>query len=116
MLSILFKKALDRSCWLAVCAAILISAVGRAQDKPYFVTYSHDLEEPGNLEIETKTALARPHDGNRYGATAMELEYGTRAWWTTELYLDGQATAQDSTLFTNCAFWTRRRRSGQDDS
>ena len=30
-----------------------------AQEKPYFVTYSHDLEEPGNLEFETKTALAQ---------------------------------------------------------
>jgi hypothetical protein len=109
LLSILFKKALDRSCWLAVCAAILISAEGRAQDKPYFVTYSHDLEEPGNLEIETKTALARPNDGNHFGATAMELEYGTRAWWTTELYLDGQATAQDSTLFTGFRLENRIR-------
>jgi hypothetical protein len=53
------------------------------------VTYSHDLEEPGNLEIETKTALGRPEGGNRFGATAMEVEYGVRAWWTTELYLDG---------------------------
>jgi hypothetical protein len=109
LLSILFKKALGRGCWLAVCVAILISAEGRAQDKPYFVTYSHDLEEPGNLEIETKTALARPNDGNRYGATAMELEYGTRAWWTTELYLDGQATAQDSTLFTGFRLENRIR-------
>jgi hypothetical protein len=83
-----------------VCVSPFITPLAGAQDKPYFVTYSHDLEEPGNLEIETKTALARPDGGNQYGATAMELEYGTRAWWTTELYLDGQATAQDSTVFT----------------
>jgi hypothetical protein len=74
--------------------------MSKAQDKPYFVTYSHDLEEPGNLEIETKSAVAQPNGGNRFGATAMELEYGTRAWWTTELYLDGQATGNDSTVFT----------------
>jgi hypothetical protein len=67
------------------------------------------LEERGNLEIETKTALARPYGGNLYGATAMELEYGTRAWWTTELYLDGQATAQDSTLFTGFRLENRIR-------
>jgi hypothetical protein len=67
------------------------------------------LEEPGNLEIETKTALARPDGGNRYGATAMELEYGTRASWTTELYLDGQATAQDSTIFTGFRIENRLR-------
>jgi hypothetical protein len=73
------------------------------------VTYSHDLEEPGNLEIETKTALARPVDGNRYGATAMELEYGVRAWWTSELYLDGQATGTDSTVFTGLRLENRVR-------
>lgn len=80
-----------------------------AQDKPYFVTYSQDLEEPGNLEIETKTALGRPHDGNRFGATAVEFEYGLKAWWTSELYLDGQATAQDSTLFTGFRIENRVR-------
>ncbi len=73
------------------------------------MTYSHDLEEPGNLEIETKTALGQPDGGNRYGATAMELEYGTRAWWTTELYLDGQATGGDSTVFTGWRLENRIR-------
>jgi hypothetical protein len=83
--------------------------VAQAQEKPYFVTYSHDLEEPGNLEIETKTALAQPGQSHRYGATASELEYGARAWWTTELYLDGQATAQDSTIFTGFRLENRFR-------
>jgi hypothetical protein len=86
-----------------------VSAPARGQDKPYFVTYSHDLEEPGNLEIETKTALARPDGSTRYGATAMEFEYGARAWWTTELYLDGQATAKDSALFTGFRWENRFR-------
>ena len=67
------------------------------------------MEEPGNLEIETKTALGQPDGGNRYGATAMELEYGTRAWWTTELYLDGQATGSDSTVFTGWRLENRIR-------
>ena len=83
--------------------------VAGAQDKPYFVTYSQDLEEPGNLEIETKTALARPDGNSRYGATAMELEYGVSAWWTSELYLDGQTTRQDSTLFTGFRIENRIR-------
>ena len=109
MLAILLKKALSPGCGLALCLPILISATGRAQDKPYFVAYSHDLEEPGNLEIETKTALARPESGSRYGATAMELEYGTRSWWTTELYLDGQATGGDSTLYTGWRLENRLR-------
>lgn len=109
MLSRTLRSFISPPLWLAASIPVLLTPLAPAQDKPYFVTYSHDLEEPGNLEIETKTALARPDGGNRYGATAMELEYGTRAWWTTELYLDGQATAQDSTLFTGFRIENRIR-------
>jgi hypothetical protein len=109
LLSESFRNALGCGRWLALCLPILFTAAGKAQDKPYFVTYSHDLEEPGNLEIETKTALARPGGGKRYGATAMELEYGTCAWWTTDLYNDGQATGSDSTVFTGWRLENRLR-------
>ncbi len=85
------------------------SVVVRGQEKPYFVTYSHDLEEPGNLEVETKTALGRPGASDRYGATALELEYGMKAWWTSELYLDGQATGGQSTLYTGFRLENRFR-------
>lgn len=94
---------------LAFGGAFLNSTCGKAQEKPYFVTYSHDLEEPGNLELETKTALTKPRGGNRSGAAALELEYGVRAWWTSELYLDGQATASDSTVFTGFRLENRVR-------
>jgi hypothetical protein len=67
------------------------------------------LEEPGNLEIETKTALGQPDGSGRFGATAMEFEYGVRAWWTSEFYLDGQATGGDSTLFTGFRIENRVR-------
>jgi hypothetical protein len=88
----------------------MVSATAaKAQEKPYFVTYSHDLEEPGNLDVETKTALGRPGGSTNYGATALELEYGLRAWWTSELYLDGQATSQDSTIFTGFRIENRVR-------
>lgn len=80
-----------------------------AQEKPYFVTYSHDLEEPGNLEIETKTALGQPAGSHRYGAMAGELEYGVKGWWTSELYLDGQTTTQDSTIYTGFRLENRFR-------
>jgi len=93
----------------AILLGIASIPAARAQEKPYFVTYSHDLEEPGNLEIETKTALAQPGQSHRYGAAVSELEYGVRAWWTTELYLDGQATAQDSTLYTGFRLENRFR-------
>ena len=89
-------------------ASALISALS-AQEKPYFVTYSHDLEEPGNFEIETKTALGQPSGKHRFGALATELEYGVTGWWTSELYLDGQTTGQESTLFTGFRLENRFR-------
>lgn len=86
-----------------------MAVAARAQEKPYFVTYSHDLEEPGNLEIETKGAAGQPKGGNAFGADATEFEYGVRAWWTSELYLDTQTTAQDSTIFTGFRIENRVR-------
>jgi hypothetical protein len=99
--------------WLRA-APLLLLALGlgltaAAQDVPYFVTYSHDLEEPGNFEIETKTALARPEGGHHFGALATEFEYGVRAWWTTEAYLDGQTTAGDSSIYTGFRWENRFR-------
>ncbi len=95
--------------FLALLFPVFAPPRASAQDKPYFVTYSQDLEEPGNLEIETKTALARPDGSHRYGALATELEYGAKAWWTTELYLDGQATGGESTIPTGVRWENRFR-------
>jgi hypothetical protein len=81
----------------------------QAQELPYFVTYSHHLEEPGSLEIETKTAAAKPRDGEQFFATSTEIEYGVRAWWTSELYLDSQATLHQGTLFTGYRIENRFR-------
>lgn len=38
--------------------------------------------------------------GNGYLAGTAEFEYGVKAWWTSEFYLDGQSTFGDSALFT----------------
>ncbi len=73
----------------------------RAQEAPYFVTYDHHLEEPSSLEIEASTTAGSPHGGQRtFFAPYTEFEYGVTGWWTSELYVEGQTTAQDSTLFT----------------
>ena len=40
---------------------------------------------------------------------AMEFEYGVTAWWTSEFYLDGVSTAQDSTIFTGFRLENRFR-------
>jgi len=75
----------------------------------YFVTYSHEMEEPGNLEIAAKSVTGAPKGVDAFVATALELEYGIKTWWTTELYLDGQTTAGQSTLFTGFR-WEHRVR------
>jgi hypothetical protein len=106
----LYRISLAQFIRRGISAVLLVAGMAAAaQEKPYFVTYSHDLEEPGNLEIETKTALARPDGGNHFGALSTEFEYGARAWWTTEFYLDGQTTASDSTIPTGFRFENRFR-------
>ncbi len=91
---------------------ICLAAGGRAhaqQEPPYFVTYSSILEEPGNLEIETQELTAQPRLANGFFAGTLEVEYGLTAWWTTEAYLQGQATAHDSTVMTGFRFENRFR-------
>ena len=80
-----------------------------AQEPPYFVTYSHALEEPGNLEVAQKGTTAAPKDANAFYSSTLEFEYGMTAFWTTEFYLQGQATADDSTLFTGFRWENRVR-------
>jgi hypothetical protein len=100
---------LPRSIFLTCLLFFTLLPALKAQEKPYFVTYSHDLEEPGNLEIETKTTLGQPAASNTFGALTSELEYGVTAWWTTEIYLDGQATSQQSTILTGFRLENRLR-------
>lgn len=75
----------------------------------YFVTYSHQMEEPGSLEISFTHTVGKPDGGNRFLNTLMELEYGVNGWWTSELYLSGQSTASESTLFTGYRWENRFR-------
>jgi len=70
------------------------------QESPYIVTYDHYLEEPGSLEVEYFSTFGTQRRGNDFDAFWTEFEYGTTAWWTTELYVDGQTTFNDSTIFT----------------
>jgi hypothetical protein len=68
----------------------------QAQESPYIVAYDHYLEEPGNLEIEYFSTFGTQRGGNNFHAFWAEFEYGATAWWTTEVYLDGQTTFNDS--------------------
>jgi hypothetical protein len=67
------------------------------------------MEEPGNLEIATKNVTGRPADGDRFIGHATEFEYGVTGWWTSEWYLDGQATSGESALFTGYRWENRFR-------
>ena len=96
---------------LVLCLCLLALAVIRsaAQEPVYFVTYSHDMEEPGNLEISLKGVQGSPKYGNPFVSETMELEYGAKAWWTTEFYLSGEHVSNDSTIF-NGFRWENRFR------
>lgn len=91
-------------------AAILgFPAVTRAQENPYFVAYDHYLEEPGNLEIEYFSTFGTERGGNDFHSYWTEFEYGARAWWTTEFYLEGQTTFSESTVLTGIRWENRFR-------
>jgi len=94
---------------LAVAAAFLAPLSCPAGEGPFFITYTHRMEEPGNLEFAAKNVAGRPAGGRRFVATAAEFEYGVKGWWTTELYLDGQATAREGSLFTGYRWENRFR-------
>lgn len=81
-----------------------------AQERTYFVTYDHYLEEPGDLEIgiANTSAIAR-RDEAGYHAPWLELEYGVTGWWTSELYLEGLTTARSGGGFTGWRWENRFR-------
>jgi len=86
-----------------------------AQESPFFVTYDHHLEEPGNLEVALSQTFGPAYAGQpRFVAPYLELEYGLRSWWTTELYLEGQSTRHDSTVFTGWRWENRWRPLAQE--
>ncbi len=80
-----------------------------AQERPYFITYSHQMEEPGALEIATNPVLGTQREGGDFLAAWTEFEYGVKGWWTSELYLAGQTTRHDSTVFTGFRWENRFR-------
>jgi hypothetical protein len=86
-----------------------IGAVAHAQEPPYFVTYSDVMEEPGDLEISYKGLNAAPKNASLFNSATVEFEYGLKAYWTTEVYLSGQTTQHDSTLFTGYRWENRFR-------
>jgi len=97
--------------WIvSICGFAGLAKLAHAQQEPpYFVTYSSVMEEPGNLEIENQNIAASPKNANAFFAPTVEFEYGVTAWWTAEAYIQGQATANDSSIFTGFRFESRFR-------
>jgi len=93
----------------ATIAWFSLSPVCAAGEGPFFITYTHQMEEPGNLEFGTNSVTGKPNSGDRFLGTTAELEYGVKAWWTSELYFDGQTTAGQSSLFTGYRWENRFR-------
>ena len=67
------------------------------------------MEEPGNLEIENQNLTAAPKNARAFFAPTVEFEYGATAWWTTEAYIQGQATQFDSAILTGFRWENRFR-------
>jgi hypothetical protein len=89
--------------------ALTFAIPAAGQESPYMVTYDHYLEEPGNLDIEYFSTFGTQRGGNDFHAFWAEFEYGATAWWTTELYVEGQTTFNESTLFTGYRWENRIR-------
>src|SRR5260370_11844181 len=94
-----YRRITALSASALVCLAMLAVVPLLHAQENYFVTYSQELEEPGNLEIAAKSLTGAPKGGNPFAATPLEFEYGFKTSSTTELYLDVQTTATQMTTF-----------------
>ena len=94
---------------LALLASPFLTSA-RAQEGPLLVTYTQHLEEPGNLELAVHNTIGIPRSGEPgYFAPYAEFEYGVKAWWTSEVYLEALSRRQDSTIFTGWRWENRFR-------
>lgn len=104
-----FRSGLKGFAVLLGLACLLAWPVRSHAQENYFVTYTQHMEEPGNLEFSSKFALSSPKGGNGFLGNATEFEMGVKTWWTTEVYLDSQFTANESSLFTGFRWENRFR-------
>src|SRR5438093_9288545 len=98
-----------RTAVFVVLALGIVAAPGLAQERPYFVTYDHHMEEPGNLEVATNPVSGQARGINTFIGNWTEFEYGAKGWWTSEFYIDSQHTMHDSALLTGFRFENRFR-------
>jgi hypothetical protein len=94
---------------LGLFTLLCVPELSRAGEGPFFLTYTHQMEEPGNLEFALQTVTGKSGGQGRFWGTLAEFEYGIKGWWTTELYLDGQSTRGDAAIFTGFRWENRFR-------
>src|SRR5437899_6924111 len=87
----------------------VLASPGLAQERPYFITYDHHMEEPGNLEVATNPVIGQARGINTFIGNWTEFEYGAKGWWTSEFYVDSQHTLHDGGLLTGFRFENRFR-------
>src|ERR1700751_2832914 len=80
-----------------------------SQENPYIVAYDHYMEEPRSMEVEYFSTFGTQRGGNDFHAFWNEFEYGATAWWTTQLYLHGPTTFNDSPIFAGFRLENRFR-------
>ena len=97
-------------CLLTLAIFLIAASPVFAQERAYVVTYDHYLEESGDFEIAVASTTGFPKSGNsKYTAPWLELEYGARGWWTTELYFEGVKTFGSGSGFTGWRWENRFR-------
>lgn len=93
--------------WFCLLLALVHS--GHADDGPFLAVYPSAMEEPGNLEISTRSVTGKPGGSNRFLGVATEFEYSVNAWWTTELTVGGQTLQHQGPRFTGYEWENRFR-------
>ena len=81
----LVLKLSPRVVSLVLPVALVLLAAGvdqpaAAQENPYIVAYDHNLEEPGNLEVEYFSTFGTERGGPNFHGFWSEFEYGATAW------------------------------------
>ena len=87
----------------------VLASPSLAQERPYFITYDHHMEEPGNLEVATNPVIGQARGISTFIGNWTEFEYGAKGWWTSEFYVDSQHTLHDGGLLTGFRFENRFR-------
>src|SRR5207247_1005531 len=72
---------MKRLIWLL--AGIFVAPPLAAQERPYFVTYDHFLEERGNLEVAVNSTFGTQRAGGNFTAYWTEFEEGGAGWSET---------------------------------